>query len=222
MELMIRLKCLLLIAPLALPGCMKQGTTMPLPPVLQQNPPPKVMSDATLRIRTLARLSDTYTRLCNQLPGRSVSEHRQLMADGFADLNEILPMLQGPTTDAEFNQQMRMIADARAELASGSADLSAEPTIDTGLRALRDLLREIAGTAYFDRADLPPLLDRYSNKIDELDTVRGPLHQLVVGEAMGMSSQIVAKMSNELSQRMAEQNSTQPATWPASRPAAAA
>jgi hypothetical protein len=222
---MTRSTCLILIATLIvgplLAGCVKQGTTMPLPPVVQQNPPPKVLSDATLRIRTLARLSDTYARLCNQLPGRTVGEHRQLMADGFAQLNEILPMLQGPTTDAEFRQQMRSIADDRTELSTGSADLSPEPTIDAGLRALRDLLREIARTSYFDQGDLTQALDRFSNKVDELDTVRGPLHQLVVGEAMGTSSQIVAKMSDILSQRLAEQNATQPGTRPTSRQAAA-
>ena len=200
-------------------GCVKHATTMPLPPVVQQNPPPKVVSDATLRIRTLARLSDIYTRLCNQLPGRTVGEHRQLMAEAFAQLNEILPLLQGPTADAEFRQQMRIVADARAQLATGSPDLSPEPTIDTGLRGLRDLLREIARTAYYDRTELTPALDRISGKIEELDTVRGPLHQLVVGEAMSMSSQIIAKMSQTLSQRLAEQNATQPATQSATRPA---
>jgi hypothetical protein len=153
-------------------GCVKHATTMPLPPVVQQNPPPKVVSDATLRIRTLARLSDSYSRLCNQLPGRSVGEHRQLMAQGFSQLSEMLPMLEGPTSNAEFRQQMRVIADARAELATGSADLSPEPTIDTGLRALRDTLREIARTAYFDLTDLPLLLDRYSTKVDEQNSTQ--------------------------------------------------
>lgn len=214
---MIRSSCLMPIALLALAGCIKHATTMPPLQAVQPNPPPMVVSDATLRIRTLARLSDSYIRLCNQLPGRTVAEHRELMADGFSQLNEILPLLQGPTSDAEFKQQMRMIADARTELATGSPDLSPEPTIDTGLRALRDLLRGIARTGYFDQNDLTMALDRCSNKIDELDTVRGPLHQLVVGEAMGMSSQIVQKMSAILSQRIVEQNATQPGTRPTTR-----
>jgi len=202
-------------------GCIKHATTMPLPPVAaQKNPLPKVVSDATVRARTLTRLSDSYARLCNQLPGRTVPEHRELMGDGFAQLTEILPMLAGPDQDAEFKQQMRVIADARTELSSGSTDLSPEPTIDTGLRALRDVLREISRASYFDETDLTAALDRCSTKIDELDTVRGPLHQLVVGESMGMSSQIISKMADILSKRIEEQNATQPATQPTTRESA--
>jgi hypothetical protein len=52
------------------------------------------------------------------------------------------------------------------------------------------------------------------------DTVRGPLPQVEVAEAVGISSQIITKMSHILGQRLTEQNSTAPsATGPsASQP----
>jgi len=200
----------------ALPaGCVKDHTTL-APPPAQPNPPPQVASDAGVRVQTLGRLADTYARLSNQLPGPNTAAHRKLMSDAFARLQEILPMLEGPTPGAEFRQQMQVIADAQAELATGPAELSPEPTIDTGLRATRDVLSSIAHAAYYERADLTPLFNQLAVKINELDTVRGPLHQVYVGDAVGITSRVITKMADVLGQRLAEQNGSagQPTTRP--------
>ncbi len=195
-------------------GCVKHQTTLGPPPA-QLNPQPKIASDVGVRVQTLGGLADTYARLSNQLPGPSVAAHRKLMSEVFARLEAILPMLVGPSPGAEFRQQLQVIGDAQSELATGPADLSPEPTIDAGLRSARDALVAIARASYYERAELTPRFDAFSAKIDDLDTVRGPLHQVYVGDAVALSSQIITTMSHVLTQRLAEQNST---SQPTSRP----
>ena len=198
-------------------GCAKtQPTIAPPPP--RPNPPPQVAADPIIRMQTLGRLADTYARTSNELPGDSAARHRQLMSQIFAQLEEILPVLVGPTPGAEFRQQLQVVRDAQAELATGPQDLSPEPTIDTGLRAARDTLSSIAQDGFYDQSNLTPLFDRLTAKINQLDTVRGPLHQVVTGEAVAVSSQIISSMADALSHRLAEQN---PAGSPASMPATA-
>lgn len=219
----LRVSCLTVAIAWLLPigGCVKTHSTLPATPPAQPNPQPAMASDASVRVATLSRLADTYARTSNELPGATPAEHRKLMAQVFAQLEEILPILEGPNPGAEFRQQMQVIRDAQAELATGPQDLSPEPTIDTGLRAARDVLSSIAQGAYYDQAGLTPLFDHLTAKINELDTVRGPLHQLEAGEAVGISSRIIRNMAYVLGQRLAQQNqSSQPATQPATSQAA--
>ena len=186
-------------------GCARTPSPVhPLP--TSPSTPPQIASDPLVRVQTLARLADAYARTSNQLPGEDAREHRRLMASILAQLQEILPVLQGPKADAEFRQQLRVISDSQAELANGPQELPAEPTIDTALRAARDALSGIARGGIYDHADLTQLFQSLSSRIDELDTVRGPFHQLVAGEAVGLTSQIISKMADVMSQRLAEQN----------------
>jgi len=168
-------------------------------------------------VQTLGRLADTLARTSNQLPGQDSADHRRLMAYVFGQLEEILPNLAGPNPGGEFREQLQIIRDSQGELATGPQDLSPEPTIDTGLRAARDALAATAQAGFYSRADLTPLFDQLGAKINNLDTVRGPLHQLVAGEAVGLISQIISKMADVIGQRLAVQNAAGPA---ASQPAA--
>jgi hypothetical protein len=195
----------------SLAGCAKQHPTLPPPSAAQPNPPPRVASDVATRVQTLDRLADSFARLSNQLPGGSVDEHRALMSQAFGQLEEILPMLDGPAPGAEFRQQMQVISDAQAELTTGPKDLSPEPTIDTGLRAARDVLANISHTSFYEQGNLRSQFDQLSAKLNELDTVRGPLHQVEVGEAVTTMSQIITKMTHIVGQRLSEQNASQPA-----------
>jgi hypothetical protein len=196
-------------------GCVKTQSTI-APPPAQPNPPPQMAADPSIRVQTLGRLADNYGRTSNELPGYSPAEHRKIMASIFAQLQEILPLLQGPNPGAEFRQQLQVVRDAQAELATGPSDLSAEPTIDTGLRAARDALAGIAQTGFYDQANLTPVFAKLASKINELDTVRGPLHQVIVGDSVGLTSQIISGMADTLTQRIADQSATtQPTTAPA-------
>jgi hypothetical protein len=199
-------------------GCAKTHATLPSS-LAHPTPGPQVAADPSIRVQTLGRLADTYARTSNELPGGNSTEHRKLMAEVFSQLEEILPILEGPGPGAEFRQQLQVIRDAQAELATGPQDLSSDPTIDTGLRAARDALSAISQGSYYDQASLAPLLDKFTAKINELDTVRGPLHQVVTGDAVGLSSQIVTAMADTLSKRLAatddKSGTSQPATAPA-------
>src|SRR5579871_1041315 len=152
-------------------GCVKQRTTLGPPPA--PNPPPKIARDVNVRVQTLERLAASYSELAAKLPGPDPSGHRKLMAEVFARLNKILPTLEGPSSDAVFRQQLQVIADAQSQLAAGPTDLSPDPTIDTGLRSLRDVLASIAQADYYDREELTPHLNELTTKINDLDTARG-------------------------------------------------
>lgn len=211
---------LILTVAASVAGCTKTQTTI-APPPPRPNPAPQVASDPVIRMQTLGRLADTYARTSNQLPGNSTAQHRQLMAQIFAQLEEILPILEGPNPGAEFRQQLQVVRDAQAELATGPQDLSPEPTIDTGLRAGRDALSSLAQGGFYDQTTLTPLFDQLTAKINQLDTVRGPLHQVVAGDAVAVSSQIITKMADTLTHRLADQTAapgttTAPTTEPAS------
>ena len=199
-------------------GCAKQPP-VPTSPVSH---PLRTTPDPVVRVQTLSRLSDSLARTANQLPGTDARAHRRLMADIFAQLEEILPILQGPGGGAEFREQLQIIRDAQAELATGPLDLPPEPTIDTGLRAARDALSSIARQPYYSQADLTPLFDQLASRINELDTVRGPLHQVATAEAVDVLKQIISKMSDALGQTLAAQNalpeSSRPTAGPTSEP----
>lgn len=195
-------------------GCAPKAQTTIAPPPAAPNPPPQVAADPAARVQTLDRLADTYARTSNDLPGVNDQDHRRLMAQVFAQLTEILPILEGPNPGAEFRQQLQVVRDAQAELSTGPQDLSPEPTIDTGLRAARDVLSSQAQGGFYDQSSLTPLFDQLTAKINQLDTVHGPLHQVVAGEAVSLSSQIISKMADAMTQRLAQQQP--PTTAPSS------
>jgi hypothetical protein len=211
---------LVALALMTVGGCVKTHSNMPDKPP-SPNPPPRVAADPAVRVQTLSQLSDAYARLSNQLPGPNERDHRRLMSQAFAQLEQILSILEGPNPGAEFRQQLQIISDAQTELSSGPEDLSSEPMINTGLRAALDALTRIRQTSYYDTAELTPLFDRLAEKINELDTVRGPLHQVVAAEAISLTSQIVGKMADVMGQRLAQQSASgasQPTSEPASQP----
>lgn len=205
------------LAALTVGGCVKTHPNIPDKPPAP-NPPPRVAADPGVRVQTLAQLSDAYARLSNQLPGATERDHRRLMGQAFAQIEQILSILEGPNPGAEFRQHLQIISDAQAELSSGPEDLSPEPMINTGLRAASDALIRIRQTSYYDQADLTPLFDRLAEKVNELDTVRGPLHQVVAAEAVSLTSQIVSKMADVMGQRLAQQGQT-PGSQPESQAA---
>lgn len=196
-------------------GCVKTrptiSTTKPVPETQ--------VSDTTLRVRELSRLAEEYAAISRQLPGRTPEEHRDLMRKVFAELGEIMPLLQNPRDNLIFRHQISIIEDCRTQLATGSSDLAVQPTIDTGLRATYHALAGTAQNSYFDQGDLTPLLDQMSAKIDELDTVHGLTHSVVVGEAVEISSGIVSKMADVLTQRIGAEAGA-PLPPPATAPAA--
>ncbi len=124
------------------------------------------------------------------------------MRQVFAELGEIMPLLENPRDNLIFRHQISIIEDCRTQLATGSSDLAVQPTIDTGMRATYHALARVAQNSYFDQGDLTPSLDQMSAKVDEFDTVHGLTHSVVVGESVEISSSIISRMADILAQRI--------------------
>ena len=195
---------------LFLAGCPKQRSTLTRPPEI--NPPPPVERSAGVRIDALGDLSKQFAQTAGQLPGRSADEHRRLAQQAFADLAQILPILFGPDPTGTQRQQLRVVENARSQLANGPKTLAPEPTIDTGLRAARDALSALGRGGYYDSPDLAKTLDHLDRTVSDLDAARGTSHQQVVAETVELMSQAVAQMSDALRHRLEDDPAaTQPA-----------
>ena len=185
---------------LAMAGCAKQRSTMDRPPEI--NPPPPVEQSAEVRVDELGGLAQRFAQTAERLPGRNANEHRQLAAQAFGDLSQVLPVLYGPNPTGVQRQQLRVIGNARTQLADASGGLAPEPTIDTALRAARDALRGLSRNSYYDHPELNQTLDRLDNTVSDLDTARGGTHQQVVAETVDLMSQAVNQMNEALNQRL--------------------
>jgi hypothetical protein len=185
---------------LACAGCPKQRSTMERPPEI--NPPPPVERDAEVRVDELGGLAQKLAQTAGRLPGRSADEHRTLAAQAFADLSQVLPVLFGPNPTGVQRQQLRVVENARTQLASGVRGLAPEPTIDTGLRAARDALRGLSRNSYYDHPELGQTLDRLDQLVSDLDASRGGTHQQVVAEVVEQMSRAVNQMSEALNERL--------------------
>ena len=195
---------------LAAAGCPKQRGTMSRPPEI--NPRPPVERSAEVRVDELGGLSRQLAQTAERLPGRSSDEHRALAQQAFADLAQVLPVLFGPSPSGVQRQQLRVVDNARTQLASAPRGLAPEPTIDTGLRAARDALRGLSRNSYYDHPELAKTLDRLDRTVSDLDSARGTTHQQVVAETVDLMSQAVSQMSDALNQRLqGESAETKPA-----------
>jgi len=181
-------------------GCPKQRGTMSRPPEI--NPRPPVERSAEVRVDELGGLSRQLAQTAERLPGRSADEHRALAQQAFADLAQVLPVLFGPSPTGVQRQQLRVVENARTQLASAPRGLAPEPTIDTGLRAARDALRGLSRNSYYDHPELAKTLDRLDRTVSDLDSARGTTHQQVVAETVDLMSQAVSQMSDALNQRL--------------------
>ena len=189
---------------LATAGCPKQRSTMDAPPEI--NPPPPVEQSAEVRIDELGGLAQQFARTADELPGRNATQHRQLAAQAFGDLAHILPILYGPNPTGVQRQQLRVVENARTQLAAAPTGLAPEPTIDTALRAARDALRSLSRNSYYDHPQLAETLDRLDKTVADLDAARGVTHQQVVAECVDLMSQAVNQMNEALNQRLQGDN----------------
>lgn len=181
-------------------GCAKQRSTMRRPP--EVNPLPTVERSAEVRVDELGDLSKKFAATAERVPGRNADEHRNLTQQAFADLSQILPVLFGPNPTGVQRQQLKVVENARTQLAGGARGLAPEPTIDTGLRSARDALAALGRGSYFDRPELAQILDRLDKTVADLDSTRGPRHQQVIAETIDLLSRAVSEMSEALDERL--------------------
>jgi hypothetical protein len=192
----------LLLAALLFAGCAPKTETTLKPPPPEPNPEPQLASDARERVKELVARSGDFAAGAAKLPGHTEADDRAQVTRQFTLLAQILPILNGPDMSGDFRQQLRIIDATRSQLASGSSDLSIEPTIDSGLRAAHRALASINHRAFSENPDVAKNLDTLRAKNDELDNVSGPIHRLVASQAFQASAGAVSQMTTALDQRL--------------------
>jgi hypothetical protein len=204
---------LLVIGILFISGCpRKDRPVMPMPP--EPNPQPEVNKDAGVRTRDLSQKVTEFVSASREVPTNDEGAYRRAVGQVFGDLSQILPLLQGPNPPGAFRQQMRIVQSSRNQLGSTSQDLSADPTIDSGLRAVYAALVSVQQEQFAEQAELSKILETINARVNDLDTVRGPMHRETVKDAVTLIGQAVQRMSATMDQRMSEPRS-RPATAPA-------
>jgi hypothetical protein len=192
-------------------GCASKQQTTLTPPPPEPNPEPQLATDARQRVQHLGGLAEQYAASAAKLPGSNEQQDRQQVAEQFNQLSQILPLLNGPDMPGDFRQQLRIIESTRSQLSSGSMDLSSEPTVDTGLRAAQRALSSLQQRAFAEQGEIAKHVDAMRAAVQELDTVSGPIHRLVVAKAFQHSAEAVKAMSDALNQRIADGGGTKPA-----------
>jgi len=194
----------------------------------QRNQQPEVMNNVDERMSELRKRASELTQAVQQLPGRSPAEDRKLVADAFGKASSSLELLGGPQPGGAFRQELRIIENTRTFLNSpGSASVAPDPSIDTGLRSLDNALSGVRERLFPNDEKIKGGIDTLRTKLGELDSVRGPIHSLVVAQAFLSAASVIDTMSAELDARtMAQQPAPsapprapmQPAAVPAAAP----
>ena len=186
-------------------GCAKKSSTMrdsqPAASTAEPTPPPSIARDLDQRTRELREQVQILQTNAHQLPGRDDSSHRQIMQQVFADLTQTLPRVVGPDATGGFRQQLRILSSAQTQLASGSSDLAAEPTIDTGLRAAQNALASAQSRLFYESQPIAQTLEQLRGRISELDSVRGPMHRLVVTQSVDLITRTISQMADVMEAR---------------------
>jgi hypothetical protein len=154
----------------------------------------------------LSGASDAAKSLANRaelLPGRSREEYVGVMREVFNDLAAALPLLQGPEQNGVFRQRLRTVQASASMLGALGSGLAPEPATDAGLRATADALAALAGDPQYAGAAQAAAVDAVKAKLEELDRTRGPMHHLVVADAVGQISQVVTALAAELEKQAA-------------------
>ena len=212
-----RASAFLLVAFL-LTGCAAKTKTTLNPPPPEPNPEPQLATDARQRVQELAARAQGYEAGAQKLPGRNAQEDRAQTTQQFALLAQILPMLNGPDMSGDFRQQLRIIESTRSQLASGSQDLSIEPTVDTGLRAAHRALASINQRSFTETPDIGKQLDAMHAKVEELDGTADATHRLVASQAFHSSAQAITGMAKALGDRIGVGNGSTGATGGENKP----
>lgn len=162
----------------------------------QANAPTSAPVSAEQRQSELEQHVDRLTALGKQLPGPNAEQHRVLMIEALAELQATLPLIRpGGASDGAFDQQLDILAQARQRLGSAAPQVSPEPTLNAALAAADRALSRIAAERHDANAEITAALESAGRHIDELDTVHGALHRLVVAQTVRDMSHAIELMA---------------------------
>ena len=182
----------ILLVVIVVVGCRaKPKSTEPEPPAPQS---PWTGSDDA-RMSEAQQRSAELSEVARQLPGRTPQDDRRLVAAAFDRAHAALELIAGPNPPGALRQAIYIVDSARQQLASAREAYDA--TTDSGLRALYNALTLIRDRAFYDDQDVRQKLDELHRRVVELDTVRGPLHTLVVAHAFRAAAGVLGAMAAE-------------------------
>ncbi|MGH7213765.1 MAG: hypothetical protein ACREIT_03255 [Tepidisphaeraceae bacterium] len=200
---MIHTRVLTTLLALALAGCAPKGSpTMAEQPA--ENPEAQVASGQQERADALDQKVGEFSAVARGMDIGTDAAHRASMRRVFAGLAEILPLIEGPRPPGAFRQRVRVIEGAAQQIQTGSLELSAQPTIDSGLRALYNALADTHARQFSDQEPISQALDALRARVDGLDRVRGPLHRQAVAQVVDQVAVVVRGMSSALADRVNE------------------
>jgi hypothetical protein len=186
----------------------------------QQQLQPAVMRDTDERMGELQRRSQALSSIVKQLPGRDPKEDRELVAQAFDATHDSLSMMGGPEPGGALRQQLRIIDNIRQFLRSGDQKLSYDPAADAGLRATHSALTGLRERLFPNDETVTSLVNAFGERLGELDSVRGPMHSVVVAQVFQSAAQAIDTMGGILNTRAQMVSQTYSAP-PAPQPAAA-
>src|SRR5687767_11005622 len=157
----------------------------------QQQLQPAVMRDTDQRMSELQRSAGQLSEIVKRLPGRDAEEDRQLVAQAFDATHESLTMMGGPEPGGALRQQLRIIDNIRQFLRSADPKLSYDPAVDAGLRATHSALGGIRERLFPNDQKVAGLVNGFGDRLGELDSVRGPMHSVVVAQVFQSASQAI-------------------------------
>jgi len=181
--------------------------------VTQPNLNSPVMTDVNQRMPELKARAAVFTAAAKALPGDDSADDRKLTIGAFDSASAALALLGGPTPNGGFRQDLRIIDNVRQRISSSSPDMSIDPTTDTGLRAIYNALINLRERYFLADRQVQTQLDAVRDKVDALDSVRGPLHSVTAAECFVAESDLVNTMSAKL-----EGRAFAPTTAPAPTP----
>ena len=190
----------------ALTGCgpkknpTRTNTTGPIA-AGESNPQSPAMSDADTRITELRERSRELSATTAQLPGRGAADDRKRVADAFDKTASSLQLLGGPEPGGAFRQQLRIVDNTRAFLNAPPSGVTPDPSIDTGLRSIESALGSVRERLFPNDDKVKGELDLLRTRLSELDSVRGPIHSLVVAQTFQAASNVIDTMATELDAR---------------------
>jgi hypothetical protein len=179
------------------------------------------MADMNSRLQQIQMQVANLDGISQQLPGDTDKENRQMVASYFEGVAKVLPQIVGESPSSEFRQGLRVLSSSHDQLASGSADMTSEPTIVQGVRSTERLLRNVNTIIFDSDAQITKNLDALLQKLSAMDRVHGPMNRVIVAQALRGSTMILKQMSVAMSERAGVygQANGGPATRPAAIPA---
>jgi hypothetical protein len=123
------------------------------------------------------------------------------MQQVFGDLTQVLPLIEGDYKSGEFRQGIRILESSRQQLAAGSPDLAAEPTIGQGVRASLRLLQNLNAMVFANDPEITKRVDALKQKVDELDSAKGGMNRVVAAQSMRSAADVLQQMAGVMADR---------------------